>query len=455
MFKSHTRELSLSVLGLSLLAGCASPMLSHRVTDEDRKKPSEGVHYYLTKSKVIIPVAIKLQKCEAGAVPIVQAVIADPVVSPVKDAEYEFRVTPKDAWGVFRAIDNASLTLTDDRRLAKAETKTTDKTLETLAALAKAAIAGPVGAITQAAVALNSDSTPRLEPVQLDCKDVMNSLLADETKLGKALVSLQKKEIEYLDSKSKEVDPRDVSRTLASFAAAKKRTLEQIAEVKKALTVSDAIELELATPTKQVAGCSDGYCGTTPLDISDWFKGGTSVKFNPTAKMISSSNTPLLGVPEISALVQRAASTSGIVYRQDGIGTVTTTFASADSGGKFLIKFEKESSRIKESEVSPFLQWGRWAFLPMDVGLLSSNSVAVTFDEWGVPKTASWSAQPVGLLEILNLYHAAVPTPKPVQSQAAPSQTEVDRAAILKKLLEICKDASSEAIPDFCTAILK
>jgi hypothetical protein len=455
MLNTHQKALLMSVVAMTALAGCASPMLSHRVTDEDRKKPSEGVHYYLTKTKVIIPVAIKLHKCEAGAVPIIQAVIADPVVSPVKDAEYEFRVTPTDAWGVFRAIDNASLTLTDDRRLAKAETKTTDKTLETLVALAKVAFAGPGGAVAPFIAPDADGKTAKPEPVKLACEEVVSNLLRNEASLVTSLKSLQENEIKYLKYKSNEADPRDVSRTLTSFAAAKKRILEQIAEVKKALTVSDAIELELATPTKQVAGCSDGYCGTTSLDISDWFKGGTSVKFNPTAKMISSSNIPLLGGPAISALVQRAASTSGIVYRQDGVGTVTTTFASADSGGKFLIKFEKESSRIKESEVSPFLQWGRWAFLPMDVGPLSSNSVAVTFDEWGVPKTASWSAQPVGLLELLNLYHATVPTPKPVQSQAAPSQTEVDRAAILKKLLEICKDAPSEAIPDFCTAILK
>jgi hypothetical protein len=454
MLNTHQKALLMSVVAMTALAGCASPMLSHRVTDEDRKKPSEGVHYYLTKTKVVIPVAIKLQKCEADGIT-VQAIIADPVVSPAKDANYEFRVTPTDAWGVFRAIDNASLTLTDDRRLAKAETKTTDKTLETLVALAKAVTATPATTFSSASTSPPEKGRSDERTLVPNCKASVINLLIAEAKLDGAFKSLQKKEIEYLESKSKEVDPRDVSRTLGSFAAAKKRTIEQIDEVKKALTVSDAIELGLATPTKQLAGCSDGYCGTTSLDISDWFEGDASVKFNPTAKMISSSNTPLLGEPEISALVQRAASTSGIVYRQDGAGTVTTTIGVDDPKGKFAIKFEKDAAKTKESPVAPFLQWGRWAFLPMDVGPLSSNSVAVTFDEWGVPKSASWSAQPVGLLEILNLYHAAVPAPKPVQSQAAPSQTELDRAAILKKLLEICKNAPSEAIPDYCTAILK
>jgi hypothetical protein len=437
MNTSRRNQVFAQALVLAGLAGCGSPMLSHRVSEDDRSKPSEGVHYYLTKSKVSIPVSLKLKTCSPEIV--VEVKISDPVVSPVADEKYEFRVTPRDAWGVFRAIDNASLTLTKDRRLAKAETKTTDKTFETLVAVAKALASG--GGTTTAALVKGAPSpTPEPTPAPLSCIKRVSDALSEEKSLEATKVSLQKKEVEYLSAFSILADSGDAPKALRAFSAAIKRTAEQLTSLKKELSVDEEINLS----SKDDAT----FIGTGELDISKWFDGAKDVKFSVNSIMVKPKTLTAISASEIDGLHQRAATNSGVLYRQGGSGEVTTTIAAL--GNSKQLKFADMNGASKSDNVSPFLQWGRWSYLPLDVGFLSSNAVAVTFDEWGVPASATWSAQPVGILEILNLYHAAVPVPK-----ALPSQTDLDRAAILKRLLENCKNAPLETLPGYCTSILQ
>ena len=98
-------------------------------------------------------------------------------------------------------------------------------------------------------------------------------------------------------------------------------------------------------------------------------------------------------------------------------------------------------------------QWGRLAIMPSDVGWLTSNSVKSSFDEWGVPKSASWTSTPASIAGLLGVASQA-DTLFNKKAPAADPAAEA-KADLLLRLLKICKDADPTAVPAFCAGLIK
>ena len=452
-------RLALYGLVLTALAGCAAPIKS-RAEPGGSSATVEGFQYFLTKSKISVAVAVRLDDCgdkTALIRPVVTLLAATSKALPVADTSAAFNVSPRDAWNLFRSIDTAQIDLTDDRRIASYSAAVTDKTVEVLTALVKAA--GTFGLETFAfkqsrAVA----QTPPAQPPANFCTPMARELIAARNEATQALNDLRASRSLLLGTTTAS---RGFAETLTAIDGAIEKQRAVIEAAKTRLTKSVGLNL---TPAASESTKSDDQ--TIDL-VSGWFEG-----ISPDMITFVATIDRKGGLPDAGAASFDTAGAAGIFYRIPPAGVPVTLNATRKSasmaqltvaidGGSALeqatpdIPPEIRVGPPQPLSVSPVkvAQWGRLAIMPSDVGWLTSNSVKSSFDEWGVPKSASWTSTPAsiaGLLGVASQADALLNKKTPAVDPAAEA-----KADLLLRLLKICKDADPTAVPAFCAGLTK
>ena len=450
-------RLALYGLVLTALAGCAAPIKS-RAELGGSSATVEGFQYFLTKSKISVAVAARLDDCgdkTALIRPVVTLLAATSKSLPVADTSAAFNVSPRDAWNLFRSIDTAQIDLTDDRRIASYSAAVTDKTVEVLAALVKVAGLWSPPSILSQSKEKKSKEQPQLEAY---CTLAARELIAARNEATQALNALR-------DSRSLLLRATTASRGFAETLTAIDSAIEKqrivIDATKARLTKSVGLNL---TPAASESTKSD----TQTIDlVSGWFEG-----ISPDMITFVATIDRKGGLPDAGAASFDTAGAAGIFYRIPPAGVPVTLNATRKSasmaqltvaidGGSALeqatpdIPPEIRVGPPQPLSVSPVkvAQWGRLAIMPSDIGWLTSNSVKSSFDEWGVPKSASWTSTPASIAGLLGVASQA----DALLNKKAPAvdPTAEAKADLLLRLLKICKDADPTAVPAFCAGLTK
>lgn len=461
------RACSISMLFICLvLAGCAAPIRS-RIESAEGQSVGEGFRYYLTKTNVGVTVRARLDECgdrtDPKEMPVVTVLVPNVVAKPAADRSFAYWVSPKDAWNLFRSIDSAELTLTEDGRVATASAKVTDKTVEVLAEFVK------------------FGSGLRTVSLRSKLRDGFDTAQQLPEIVTKRSVSRCTDRARIVDDKRKNArtglsDLLNVRASVLSSGAAAEGTRETIAVLDEAIAKQNALIAQFddaltrsitlwLSPTPQI----DKFVSPREeIEIeAGWIEGGSGEKLSVVAEISRKSVASLMPSEDLTRDV------SGVMYRVPPGGVPVFTKVSRGKVGSQNVRVDVEefdplatstisndsqlrvnSEYLHESNPVRVMQWGRLAVMPSDVGWLTSNSVKTTFDEWGVPKTSSWSATPAtipGLLGIVNQADAAFARkPAAAANPVAEQQTEV-----YLRLLQICKDAPPNAVPSFCASLVK
>jgi hypothetical protein len=432
------------------------------------------MRYFLTKSNVAVTVSARLDACvdAVSGHPSPQVTILTPTVvaRPASDTSTAYWISPTDAWNLFRSIDSAEIALTDDGRIASSSAKVTDKTVEVLSDLVKVATGFPahllggvprVGVIPEAHIAaIVPDSAARLvtpKPIIVACTAAALELVTKRAEASKQAASLVAARSAVLQGRVAKEGMRETVATIDEAITKQKLTIQALES-----RLTKSVTLRLSPKTDDLS-----FSVTEPIDLaSGWLVGGVqdglvvNATISRTAAARSAETSDegkdaagiyyRLPSSEIPAKISvtRNATVSTVPVAIDEVDLLTA----ANPKGPALLapggKYETETDPVR------MMQWGRLALMPSDVGWLTSNSVKTSFDEWGVPKSASWSATPAtipSLLGIVNQADAAFGRkPSAPANPVAEQQTEV-----YLRLLQICKDASPASIPAFCASLVK
>ena len=447
-------------LVVATLAGCAAPIKS-RADLGGATTTVEGIQYFLAKSKVSITVAARLDDCgdkSKSARPTVTLLAATSKSVPAADTSAAFNISPRDAWNLFRSIDTAEINLTEDRRIASFSAAVTDKTVEVLTALVKS-----TSLFTELAwqgVSLEKRQRDAAQPPAPApfCTSAASEFVLARDRAISALDALRVSRSQLLATTTAS---RGFAETLLAIDLAIEKQRAVIDAAKARLTKS--VELTLTPSTSDTTKTDQQIIDL----VSGWFDGISpdTISFVATIERTG-------GSVDAGAASLDTAGAAGIFYRIPRTGVAVTINATRKSasmsqltvaidGGSPIeqatpeIPFELVVGSPLKLNVSPVkvAQWGRLAIMPSDVGWLTSNSVKSSFDEWGVPKSASWTATPAsiaGLLGVASQADSLFNKKAPAADPAAEA-----KADLLLRLLKICRDADPTAVPAFCAGLTK
>lgn len=488
-YKYAPREAIACLVIAMLFTGCAAPIKSRSETAAQQAMPLEGLQYFLTSASVEIPIAIRLENCGitstdgVGSKP-PRMTLLRPLVNqvPLADSEAAFVLSPKDAWNLFRAIEVTDITLTKDGRIASAASSVTDKTVEVLVDALKAIAGGPLAAFAA--------PIPRIVPGH--CTEIAEEAVNAVFIAKKELEDLQRASRTLLTSNTYGVG---FDKTLATLNGAIDAQGLKVASLQEKVTKRGTLALtpsHLSSHSEAVVVIDIGHHwirnsereNCTALKATELAKQGDPQLegwMNRSLNLTSFRDcvvaraqfwrTTTQSDASRSAMATVQSGASGIVYRLPAEAGVTLEVQRTTGGARSIILALESADATNEAKPArsdelaagakavfaglsaTVPQWGRLAVMPSDVGFLTTNAVKTTFDEWGVPKTASWSASPVnipGLLGVVNQADSVFNKKTPAPDPAAKRQTEV-----LLRLLQICKDAPLTAIPDFCAGLVK
>lgn len=459
----------------ALLGGCAAPIISH---DRSRELAlgtggtMEGFTYYLAKSTPKVVFRVRLEKCDT---PTVTVLAPDTTATAKADRAAQFRVTPTDAFNLFRSIES-KLTLTPDGRLGSASAISEDKTVAVLTQFIKDA-----AAVNRTLSLFTRSPAPAVAVAQLlvpKCTDEAKWLVEQRDAALKALQKATFNESNFL------ADPKNfvtgVAEAQKTYAEALLRLKAKVDELNAKLTKSTAVALD-------VTAGQDAMSKEDFIDVTyGWFEptiGGGCVitKKDGKDEIVAGSNCL-----RFSAAVARApkpssstsadfsppVASSGVWYRQSALHAVEAQVSrnARASGAAHTIRVEMDTERplamalpsanvlanepivIDQTNVR-IPQWGTLAKLPMDVGLMTNNEVRVEFDEWSVPKTVEWKVAPSTIPGLLGL----VPQASAAFAKPAVDPTAALRGDLLTQLLQSCITAlaTGSTLPSYCSSILK
>lgn len=454
----------------ALLSGCAAPIISHDRSQEVARGGGgvmEGFTYYLAKSTPKVVFRVRLESCDK---PTVTVLAPETSATAKADRTAQFRVTPTDAFNLFRSFES-KLTLTTDGRLGSASAVSEDKTIAVLTQFIK-----DVGAVTKMQAFSRSRDIP--PPPASDCTEEAKWLVDQRDVALRALQKATANESAFL------ADPKNFQKGVAeaqkTYVEALTRLRAKVDELNEKLTKSTVITLDVAVG-------QDALLNEDFIDITHgWFAlanaGGCVVaKANGKDVVVADSNclrfSASVARPRSSSTSHVAddtpsVATSGVWYRQPVSRPVEARVARqrliGSTAQAIAVEIDSERPLATSLPSSIFLvsgerlidqtavripQWGTLAKLPMDVGLLTNNEVRVEFDEWSVPKKVEWKVAPSTIPGLLGL----VPQASSAFAKPTADPTAALRGDLLTQLLQACIAAlaAGATVPSYCSSILK
>ena len=491
---ASTRMLSPLAI-VAALSGCAVPIVS-RV--DEGSGPLEGVQYFLTASEITATVSVRLESCSPARLLILKPTLA---AAAVADDSSTFYITPRDAWNLFRAVDVAEVTLTPDHRLGTASAQVTDKTVEVLGELIDNVASLMSGALENVQIKNLIDTHKKIidaEPAGR-CTTAAHKLVKARKEAESILALLKARRTALLSTAAVSQGFGD---TVTALDAAIKAQQDAVNDFKTKLTKSaqitvtpkfDAPELSPATEPAAVAVIDllhgwfgsrtpDSACTRTSSSVDDCLVASLKLvapgavctradkaECNDTQRSEkyraytdkARAQKAAFASPSYSGLVYRIPESTGatlVVGRNGGNAAIEIGLESGDPAQQASFKMPAslpvgKAQEFKLGPPVPVPQWGRIAGVPSDVGYLTSNSVKVSFDDWGVPKGVAYSATPATIPALIGLVKhadAAFHPKAPPDDPAAAS-----RGALLQQLLKYCLDAPADAVPSYCAGLTK
>lgn len=456
----------------SLLGGCAAPIISHDRAQEagrDSAEPMEGFTYYLAKSTPTAVFRVRLENCQT---PTVTVLAPEVTANPKADRGARFRVSPADAFNLFRSIES-KITLTPDGRLGTAFARSEDKTIAVLTQFIKDA------ATARQAFGAFSLTTPdsKAAPPPSPCTEEADLLVKQRNSALQALQSATQNESDFLAASAS--FKKGVSESQKTFVDALTRLAAKVEELNSKLTKSVSIRLDVAPGQPSLV--KDDYIDITHGWFAPSMGGGCAVvKVGDKDVVVADDNclrfSASMSAPSGDAAAggasKASATTSGVWYRQPVNVSLETRVGRDKRAGSqsrsVLVELDTERAlsaalpsitnlttgeRVLASSPVKVPQWGTLSRLPMDVGLLATNEVRVEFDEWSVPKSVEWKVAPSTIPGLLGL----VPQASAAFAKPTTDPTAALRGDLLTQLLQACIAAlaSGAAVPSYCSSILR
>ncbi len=457
----------------SVLGGCAAPIISHDRSQESHRTVGgamEGFTYYLAKSTPKVVFRVRLENCQT---PTVTVLAPETTATAKADSTAQFRVTPTDAFNLFRNLES-KLTLTADGRLGSASARSEDKTIAVLTQFLKDA--GTVSQLFQ--LKTTTEMAARATPPASPCSDEANWLVWQRDIALKTLQNATLNESDFL------AEPlsfkKGVAEAQKTYVDALTRLRAKVDELNMKLTKSTFVQLD-------VAASDDAMTQEAFIDITHgWFEpgvaGGCAVaRVNGKDDVVVADSNCLRftasvkrpsGAPSALDSGKPTPTTSGVWYRKPVKARVdaqvsrdrlpasvaVATMVEIDGERPLLVALPSVPTLVSGGKaLDPawvtIPQWGTLARMPMDVGLLTTNEVRVEFDEWSVPKSVEWKVAPSTIPGLLGL----VPQASAAFAKPTTDPTAALRGDLLTQLLQACIAAlaSGATVPSYCSSILK